>query len=263
MSIKPKTTKLEKKVKASPQKPTPKLGKKLIKLLHKHPLYRHIFSARDAKSRAGFALSGGDSLARKYAPMEDYVQLKSSGDEMASSLVDPKATYQFRLAQSLTLATGSAGSLALSIEWDPAVIGGSDWSAVTTLFNQVRLVRAKIHLVSVNFALSSQCCQAVGICSNISAYAGVPSSITSVVTQPDAIMMTQIGYGDPTNSMKTFTSPTRPNSLWAPVGTPAPGIDQGCYGTFWLCHDSLTYAVPSLRVYSGFVELVVEVRGRA
>jgi len=229
-----------------------------------HPLYTFLLSKRaDVKSSDGFHLRGGESLAAKYPPREPDEVVVSSADGMASSLVNPTVTYEFRLAQSVTIGSNTSGSLAVSLEWDPAVIGGTDWTDISGLFNQVRLVQAKLHLVPVTFNSQSGTTMTTAVCSNITAYSGTPSSITSVVAQPDATMLPTCANAPAPGQVFHFHSPKRPNNLWAAVGAPAPGIDQGCYGTFWLCHDSLTYSTPSARVFSGFIELILEVRGRA
>jgi len=245
-------------VKKAVQKPSGRPG---FRIEASHPLHSVLFSPD--KKRQVWDLKGGESAAKKYASGDDYVAVSSPSSAIASSLVDPLQPYTFRLAQAISLTSSSAGSLAFALEWDPAVIAGSDWTAVTTLFNQVRLVRARLHLSNVQQATVSSTYTTVAIASNISSYAGTPSSYTVVVSQPDArIFGTNSFMSDP-HAQVDFVSPTRPNKLWAAVGTPAPAIDTGCYGAFQISHFSTTYSVASARIFEGFMEVIVEVRGRA
>jgi len=254
-----KTKEVKKEIKSVAKRlPRPFIG---LQIKAGHPLHDFMFS-RDKKSLV-WDMKGGDSAAKKYACSDDYVAVSSPSSAIASSLVDPLAPYQFRLAQALSLNSGTAGAFSFSIEWDPAVVGGSDWTAVTTLFNQVRLVEAHLHLVCVTQQTVSSTFTNVAICSNISAYAGTPSSYTVVLSQPDAkIHGVSTFMSDPTRSI-IHSSPRRPNKLWAPVGTPAGAVDTGCYGTFWIAPFATTNMPVSSRILEGYLELIVEVRGRA
>ncbi len=184
---------------------------------------------------------------------------ESSGYQMASMLINPKAVYEFRIVSDIQNIQLSSGVALITVSWNPS--GLSEWSSVTALFTEVRLVQARLHyapywIMDTN-AITPSGVPILAIGTNLGVTTVSPSSSAAVFTLADSCFKPTSGWRDPW----VFSGPRRPNSVWGYTSSPvAGGIDTGCYGGFQIYAERSS---GSDFIGNFFIELIVEVRGRS
>jgi len=89
--------------------------------------------------------------------------------------------------------------------------------------------------------------------------ASAPANIAAVINCPDVRIYSSWYVSGQT---WTFSSPVRPNKVWALIGSPAGTVDEGCYGEFQLVAFPASSVVASIPMVNYLLEFEVEVRGR-
>jgi len=166
-----------------------------------------------------------------------------------SALVNPEETYTFRLAYTHTIATDAAGNVLTFLPWDPT--GISEYTAVSSLFSQVRLREARVTANGISGDGNQ-----VYVSSYMNSSGSAPSSFSAVITIPDCVGWSP--YNTAINQKKS--SPIHPNKLWADISTPSPGPDQGCFGQWYIATDHPGSF--SVDYFQCLVELFLDFRGR-
>jgi len=184
--------------------------------------------------------------------------LLSSSTSFAHTLMDPNVRYRFRICNWGSLSSNTSGTLQSSISVDPSVGSLSDWTHISGLFDEVRLIRSRITLVSVQIAGASG--------NDLSYLVGYARSLTSstTLTSYDAVAALPDSSLHPRQSFasagRVVKEAEARNSLWAPIGTPAGTPDVGCTGA-WCLYTSGADA--SERIIDYLVEMFIECRARA
>jgi hypothetical protein len=175
---------------------------------------------------------------------------------LAKSMTNPNVVYPFRLVAMGSFTSSIGGAIAGYVNFDPSV--SSEWTALTTLFDQVRGVRNKITIANIDPHADGY---ATGptknpyyIACDQGKNSSTPTSALQVMDCPDA---------------RTFHSASTrvaemdykyPKSMnWAPIATPATAPDIGCYGEWQIYGGGFTGSTQYL-VY--VVEFFVEFRSR-
>jgi len=198
----------------------------------------------------------GPSTAVTPSPLSD-LQLSSSS--VAHGLMNPNVVYEFRLVQTGTISASTSGNLQSSVSVDPSTGSNSDWTALTSLFDEVRLHRSRITYTRV--VLTGDGAQYGSL---IAGYARsltsstVPGNYNSVAALPDSqAHSSHVGNSRANFSMSALSG----NHLWAPIGTPSGTVDIGCTGAWWIFGSALTAG--ATRVMDYMVEMIIQLRSRA
>lgn len=231
---------------------SPESGR-VITITPSHPLYQvHTEQMKCAVDR---------KLSQRVRSDSKSASSEAASVSIGSMLVDPKAVYRFRVGCVSTMSTSAGGTLQYSWEWDPSIVAPADWTSLSSLFTEVMLESAYIHLAPKNFAsVVTQCSNAL-IGSNIGASSATPANLAAVGALSDAKWVNWIPNGGQ-NAKFSFKSPNRPNSLWANTAAPSPAIDTGCFGTFWVYNSTVALAPASEYIFDVLLELWLLLRGR-
>lgn len=197
---------------------------------------------------------------RKGAPVGAGADQKSVSS-VASMLVDPKQVYLFRITAPLTL-TSTGGVVSGFIAWDPS--SSTEWTALSSLFMQCRLHQAHLTFLpgSQVVGSGSVSTQMLGPmymgCDFSNSYSAPTPAQVAALASCRVYSLNTYAVSD----SHRFSSPVRPNSLWAPVATPIGFDDCGCFGQFVFSQDGLNVS-SSLPAFTGILELIVEMRARS
>jgi hypothetical protein len=220
-----------------------------------------------------------------YVVEEDYVDVKTSRAEpsssvasstsssppasmmggsaamtLARSMTNPNVVYRFRLANYITLSSNTSGTMDSAISPDPSQGSLPDWSSITQLFDEVKLISSRLTICPRQGSS--------GGTSNPNYMVGYARSLTGSFNLTgltyDAVAALPNSYlGNvyiASNPGRVVREAKAMNTLWAPVGTPVGTVDTGCTGV-WLFHctgiDASSYRMDFL------MEMFIEVRARA
>lgn len=180
-----------------------------------------------------------------------------SSVSMASMLINPKQAYEFRLSLVGTQTATVGGNVFSIFSWDPNAAPFPEWTYITQLFSQVRIVRAKLTITPANQTAGAVVTAVpLMVATNLDVTTAVPSSAVQISQLADSHLH-NLWYGA---KPVVITSPTRPNSLWADTANTSPGPDTGCYGGFWV-GNAMTLT-SSIAIFYYHLEILVEVRAR-
>lgn len=168
-------------------------------------------------------------------------------------LVDQKAVYTFRIAFYTNLNSDGAGNLLQSVLWDPT--GLSEFTQLSSLFDQVRLNQASLSIMPINQGSNGV---PLFIAANLDDAAN-PANALAVLSLPNCKYINASWAGGP--EVQKIYSPVHPNSKWADCGAAAPGPDTGCYGGFWIGNPKVLLATQAM--CTAVVELFLDFRARA
>jgi hypothetical protein len=188
-------------------------------------------------------LEGGDSLMAV---------------SMARSLLDPRTIYRFRLIDFNSFASSGAGLLSGYISCSPGVTSFSEYTSLTNLFTEVRLVAARIHICNVNphadgyatgFVKSD-----VAMNYNDLSVSVTPSSVLATLDNAHS-WLHPLGK----STVSTYSAMVSKDRQFADTATPAPGPYAGCTGQFSFYQTALT---ASTTYFDYFLECEFEFRNR-
>ncbi len=134
--------------------------------------------------------------------VSDHVSLAPDTEsvELATSLMSLNTVYRFRLAGVTTLSM-SSGTINTYIACDPSAAGANfpEWSSLTALFSEFRLVEFGVQIVpNNNVSTGTSSCGALAVCGNLGT-AIAPASYAAVADNADAKLVnlyttTPLGY---------------------------------------------------------------------
>jgi len=176
---------------------------------------------------------------------------------------------KFRLVDNASsptqLSSTGGGVLAGYQNADPS--GGSgatwtaqEWSAITTLYSQVRLVEFKVSLIPVpqfDTKLAGDISNYLTISSVLSSVAAAPTSSHAVYDNADAKIYTPFAMTTGKPIVHILRPRGRPQ--WAVVTTPSPGSYAGCPGAIQWYADQLPV---SAVIFMLLIEGIYEFRSR-
>jgi len=170
-------------------------------------------------------------------------------------LSSPSTVYRFRLTNISTIGTSAGTVISTVITCDPTSY--TEYSDLSNLFSEIRLVSSKIHIANRPFYSSSTAADA-----SPAIPVGFDPGITSTAPS-NQISVWAIGGAKqhPFNSLESHTYVAKvPNMAWATTASPVPGAYAGCYGAWQLYQagftsGSVTYALC-------YTENIYELRGR-
>lgn len=201
---------------------------------------------------------------RRYNHIEtqSLLESKSESAEGASSsvarmLVNPQSTYEFRLISTGSLQASGGGTLYANLDWDPSA--SSEWSSIDALFDEVRLIRCRLRLFATNAPSGTALPGPLALGSRPALANVAPTTFNQVCQLPDMKFFPVHAYA--LSNEIIFNSPGRPNKVWASVSSPAPSVDQGCYGQFEMAVAGSLVASAFYYVYC--IEYFVEMRSRS
>ena len=178
---------------------------------------------------------------------------------VSSMLISSSDVYKFRMVYNGFLTSSSGGVVDGYIDCDPG--SDSDYANyLKYLFGQVRLVKARLHLVPISGEANFMSVMAVGYDS--SEITTPPGGTAATLDLPRSFLMpTRAGTSCSFNRDGEWIieSPTRPNSGWAVSTNPSPSVDTGCFGSFLLYSSGNSNLVTLI---AWWMELEIEVRGR-
>lgn len=180
----------------------------------------------------------GKSIGGKKAPCGKEAVVCAApmgGSGLPPSLLDPLATYRFKLVQSASVNSSVGGVIAANFSADPGTTSFLEWSSLTALFSEVRLVRATLSISPFNphsdAMASTDLKYAVRnfiACTwDDQLVNSVPASFSAVV---DNARVWYVHLGSPT--VQELVAPVSQNRSYAPTGTASPGPYAGCTGQF-------------------------------
>jgi hypothetical protein len=177
---------------------------------------------------------------------------------IAKSLIDPRTIYRFRLIDFNSFSSSGAGVLAAYISCSPSVTSFSEYSSLTNLFTEVRLVAARLTICNVNphadgyatgFVKSD-----VAMNYNDLSVSTTPSSVLAVLDNAHS-WLHPLGK----SSHSQYVAKVSSNREFADTATPAPGPYAGCTGQFSIYQSALT---ASTTYIDYFLECEFEFRNR-
>lgn len=146
----------------------------------------------------------------------------------SSVLVSPNVTYKFRLANLSAFSSDIGGVLAWAFAFDPSAI--TEFTTLSSLFNEVRIVQAKLTLINHNPHGDSAAAPVLKpglVCGTDIGLAGTtPASAAAVYENPDSII---IPLG---SDLPHYLHSQRFDNDFALTVAPIPGPYAGCYGQF-------------------------------
>jgi hypothetical protein len=162
-----------------------------------------------------------------------------AGLQMAQSLVDPGTIYRFRLTHFKSHTTSVGGVLAEVLNNDPST--WQEWSSLSSLFTQVRIRRATLHVhralqASVPTTTSYGNCLPLAFNAMYDEVAA-PTTYDTCTDTPNYKIFDHYFATKGMTITLDFTGATTP--LWADVSTPqSSSLFQGCPGCFQLYADN-------------------------
>jgi len=176
--------------------------------------------------------------------------------EGASLFMNPNETYKFRLASAGTILSTSGLTQLTYITWDPSSL--TEYSTyLTGLFNTVRIVHAKVTLLGSGGAGGTSDV-AYAISSDLGFSSTAPTSIATVVDNPNSMLISATGYG---KNEWTMSVHVPSDYLYAPIASPVSLSGTGCYGQFSIASSGNESASQTLWTY--LFEGVYEFRSRS
>jgi len=174
-------------------------------------------------------------------------------DSMPASLVDASSTYKFKLSVHDSFQSSVIGVLSGYISCSPSVSSFSEWSTLIALFNEVRLVRARLRMASINPYDTNMQKFGLPVAWDDSLSSTAGGSIDTVMSHADTRVFhlaSRIMEFDVKCSSRQ----------WATTSSPAPGPYAGCTGEFQFYASGLTV---SSYYFEYFLDIEVEMRNRA
>jgi len=167
-------------------------------------------------------------------------------------LLDNNQIYRFKLAYRQIYSSSVGGTLSGYLSVDPTVISYSEFSTLSALFNEVRIVKAQAIISNCNphydaFA-AGDTKNSLAFCWDDPLSSTTPTSYNQVIDNA-AVWILNLG------SPKTMTmDATITDRNWASTLTPSPGPYAGCGGQFSYYATGLTVSAPYFESYI-FVEM--------
>jgi len=188
---------------------------------------------------------------------EEEEQLQTGMTQAASLFVNPKAVYRFRLVDNYSLNFDAGGALNAYLTWDPAVFA-EHTAYLVYMFQEVRIVHSRLTLVPrarVPAADGSMTC--VVVSSTMKVKGTNPTGYGDVQDEANSrLLSSNINQSVPFS----YAMEVPKDFLFASVSTPAPAINQGGYGQWWL--SAVNLGLPSTPAFTAMVENVYEYRSR-
>jgi hypothetical protein len=223
-----------------------------VKVVKKITVPSGVIHSRSSKSEKIRALF-------KSSPQSDSEEFETSdATYIAKCLVDPGQSYYFRLASYATVSSSGGGTLSGYQTFNPT--GITEFSSyLQNLFNQVRLVEAKVHWTNVNphsdgYAVGPQKF-VVPVGCDMGLTATTPGSIAIVWECPNTKL---VQLGSPRNTV-IEAKVDRSITDFALCSAPVPGPYAGCYGQIQWYNAGLTVSTAYATI---FYEGVYEFRSR-
>lgn len=188
---------------------------------------------------------------------------------LSRALTNMSRVQSFRLVDNASsptqLSSTSGGVLAGYQNADPSGGSGSTWTAqewtnITALYSQVRLVEFKVSLIPVpqfDTKLAGDISNYLTISSVLSSIAVAPTSSHAVYDNADAKIYTPFAMTTGKPIVHTLRPRGRPQ--WAVVTTPSPGSYAGCPGAIQWYADQLPV---SAVIFMILIEGIYEFRSR-
>jgi len=232
----------------------------------KHPLYGVFhqlhnirLEAEDQKKSlsSGWSILGVSREEKKLQGESDPVS--ASAVSLASNLLSSNEVYTFILRSAASISASNVPTLLSYINWDPS--GLSEWTSISALFTEARLVRCRVFIQGTNTAGVAGQVPTILIGSQPALNTVTPTGTSSVMNTADCKLFSPSIYA--LEHPFTHSSPMRPNKLWAPIAAPASQVDAGTYGQFSLVAPVAAALVASAQYLEVLIEYEVEVRARA
>jgi len=172
-------------------------------------------------------------------------------------LTSPGVTYKFRLADFVALSTSGSGIISYAASCDPSAHSLGDWTSLSGLFDECRLVGSRITVVGVQpGGVTEQMSFLLGYVRDITTT--LPGSMDAVAALSDSSLHPM--YTGSSESRVVKSGPG--NRLWADTVTPATNnlADTGCVGAWWIYTNQNDNSAHRLDV---LLEMFVEFRVRA
>lgn len=169
----------------------------------------------------------------------------------------PQSVQRFRLTRTGTINSSGAGLLSLTTELQVDPSGMTEYSDISDLYGEIRVIAARVTLTPVLVA------NAAG--NNVTTWRSVPIAYDPSITSQ--AINTVAGVYSTAGAKAWFTGSVEPKTFvanvpvmsWASTATPAPGPYAGCYGAFVMYRPGFSNSDVILDYY---LEVEYEVRGR-
>jgi len=177
-------------------------------------------------------------------------QLEESNNVMMSML-DPQATYLFRLTGWSDL-TPAATVIAQAINFDPS--SSSEYSSLSAIFGTVRLHSCTLHITPNHASSVTTLMPPIFVGADGGKNSVTPASKNAVIECPISRIFPSLAVQTLSVQYKAY------NMEWATVAAPVPGPYAGCYGQFSVYGDGFTIATA---IFTFMVEKFVEFSSRS
>jgi len=181
----------------------------------------------------------------KNIPVEELSDEQLQGQlSVVKSLLDPNTVQAYRLVTVGGSSTTAGGVLSGFASFDPSNVPMPEYTYLTALFDQVRLVEARIHICNINphsdgYAVGNQKYACFMAC-DPGLTATTPGSVAAVVDCPNMLMW---NLGSTQTFTLTYKARGRAENAFARTSVPAPGPYAGCYGQFQWYNSGLTVSL--------------------
>jgi len=173
----------------------------------------------------------------------------------ASIFTDPNVTYTFRLVAPGTINATNTIQTLTYISWDPSAFGEYS-SYLKFLFSEVRIRRAKLHLVPIGGSNSGD--SVIFACASDLGYTTTsPTAYSQVLENPNSKQFSSWYVRD---HEPTWDVVVPSDYNYSPVSSPAALVNAGCYGEFMVGQQLAANATEPVFAY--LLELILEFKSR-
>jgi hypothetical protein len=213
-------------------------------------------SSKKKKQKGGRKSPLSVGLSQEEDPLEGGEAMMSVS--MARSVLDPRSVYRFRLIDFNSFSTSGAGVLAAYISCSPSVTSFSEYTSLTNLFTEVRLVAARSHICNVNPHADGY---ATGFVKSDLAMNYNDLSVSTTPASVLAVLDNAHSWLHPLgkSTVSTYSAMVSKDRQFADTAAPSPGPYAGCTGQFTIYQSALT---ASTTYIDYFLECEFEFRNR-
>jgi hypothetical protein len=177
------------------------------------------------------------------------------------SFFPPGRILPFRMtANQIALGTTGAGALLMNISFDPNITSFNEWSTISLLFDEVRVIAAEVNLTSCLTSTSTLICNPWFIGPQQDFINTNPPNVDAVYRLSGVKVFSPVcTTGKPAVMVRLHLPSSRPFCTTSAPSESTP--PSGCAGGFWVCSSAASTA--ATQYYLAQLDCIYEFRMRA